>query len=145
MSARQVSVLAVAVVCVALVSRSVQADDGVPSRAVLQEMGLGSMSVMADNDAVSIRGMGYRGGSYVSVSGRSYARINLGPIHAGDSDQYNAHGKHEASGKSFSATGIIISSSGGYGGGCGCGGHYGKTSTKSITVFAGGYSSAKAF
>ena len=39
-----------------------RAESGRPSRQTLEAMGLGSMVVMSDDDAMSVRGQGYKGG-----------------------------------------------------------------------------------
>ena len=50
----------------------------------LEAMGLGSLVVMSDDDAMSVRGQGYKGGSSVAVSGNSFATINspIGGAHS---------------------------------------------------------------
>ena len=137
------------------------ANDGRPSQSTLAEMGLGGLVVMSDDDAMTVRGFGYRGSSKSSarVFGNSFATINtpLGGAHS--ENGYTADGKHFASGKNYSEAGVKISVSKGKGhkpggkwgkqpmrGGHGKpGGHGGFSKSVTIKVFAGGHSSAKAF
>jgi len=159
------------IVATALAS-DVRADGGRPSRQALEAMGLGSLVVMSDDDAMSVRGQGYKGGSSVAVSGNSFATINS-PIGGAHSENaYSADGKHKASGSNSSYAGVAVISTGGghkgkdrgkpngggYGGGQPNGGHPGgghpgggygggKPTVKiqAIVFFAGGHSSAHAW
>lgn len=159
--------LGVMLVVAAMTVSDVRAEDGRPSRQTLAAMGLGSMVVMSDDDAMNVRGQGYQGGgSSVAVSGNSFATINGGPLGGAHSENaYAADGKHKASGSNSSYAGAAVISTGGghkgqgrpcgkpHGGGHGGkpngGGGYGggKPSVKihAIVFFAGGHSSAKAW
>ena len=158
----------------AVLASDVRADGGRPSRQALAAMGLGSLVVMSDDDAMSVRGQGYMGGSSVAVSGNSFATINspFGGSHS--QNAYSADGKHKASGSNSSYAGVAVISTGGghkgkgrpsskpngggYGGGQPNGGHPGgghpgggygggKPTVKiqAIVFFAGGHSSAHAW
>jgi hypothetical protein len=102
------------------------AEGGRPSRAALEAMGLGSLVVMSDDDATSVRGHGYQGGSYVRVTGSSFATIE-GPDGGSHSENsYFAEGKHKAKGSNSSYAGVTdIWIGGGKPGGPANGGGYG--------------------
>ncbi len=159
--------IGLAIAILLAVGQSVRAEDGRPSQAALEEMGLGGLAVMSDSDGMSVRGHGFKGhggGSSVEVYGHSSASINTPFGDARSRNGYEAEGKHHASGKNGSWAGVEIKVShskpkpghggggGEYGGkprgggGWGSGGHGGgKTTVLSVKVFAGGYSSAKAW
>lgn len=142
------------VVGAAALAGGARAENGRPSRQALEAMGLGSLVVMSDDEAMSVRGQGYKGGSSVLVSGNSFATINT-PLGAAHSENaYSADGKHKASGSNSSYAGAaIISTGGGYKGkgrpsSKPNGGSYGGKPTvkiQAIVFFAGGHSSAKAW
>jgi hypothetical protein len=137
------------------------AEDGRPSRDALAAMGLGGMTVMSDDAAMSIRGHGYQGGGTKSIArawGSSFANYETPHGDSHTENGYFAEGKHKAKGSNLSYAGVIKiqtkpghgggdygngprSSGGGYGGG----GHGGGISIKATVVFAGGSSSAWAF
>src|SRR5262245_38009666 len=96
-----------------------------PNQQILSDMGLGSLVVMSDSDALSVRGMGY---SPVKAYGASWASISGHGGSAGTKNAYSATGNHSAWGETNSEAGIEISK--------------GKHNTKSVTVFAGGSSRA---
>src|SRR5262245_43558135 len=96
-----------------------------PNQQVLSDMGLGSLVVMSDSDALTVRGMGW---SPVKVYGASWASISGKGGSAGSKNAYSASGKHSAWGETESEAGIEIKK-----------GHH---NTKSVTVFAGGSSRA---
>ena len=131
-----------------VVSQSVRAEEGRPSQAALEQMGLGGLAVISDEEGMSVRGHGYNHGSThssVNVFGNSFATIQtpLGDAHS--ENGYAASGKHYASGKNGSWAGVKIVTSHGTPG-HGRPGHGGAATTvKSIKFFAGGYSSASAF
>lgn len=147
----------------AALASTVCAEHGRPSRQTLEAMGLGSLVVLSDDDAMSVRGHGYKGGgSFVAVSGNSFATINGGPLGGSHSENaYSAEGKHKASGSNSSYAGVTdiwIGPGGGHkgkgrgkpnGGGDYGGGGYGggKPTVKIHTTifFAGGHSSAHAW
>jgi hypothetical protein len=158
MMVRSGVVLFVAAVISAAFSATVRAEEGRPSRDTLAAMGLGSMTVMSDEEGLAVRGHGYKGGSSVSVFGASFATIN-GPNGGAHSENgYQADGKHKAGGQNKSYAGVTISTSGGHkpgGGGSygpkprgnygGGGGGYGGVKTTTIKYFAGGSSSGYAW
>lgn len=148
-----------------------RADEGRPSRAALEAMGLGSLVVMSDDDASAVRGQGYMGGSYVRVTGSSFATIE-GPDGGSHSENsYFAEGKHKAKGHNSSYAGVADiwfggkgghkggdkpRSGGNYGGwkpgsngypgsGYPGGGGYGHVKIHARAYFSGGSSSAWAF
>src|SRR3990172_9591406 len=119
---------------------------GLPSDAALAAMGLSGIEVMSDSEATEIRGMGYL--PYASVRGRSRARVSLnGQVDedagAGSRNRYRAKGKYEASGENRSDAYLEVTDvlqvdyqNGDINI---------ETTTHSVYVEAGGYSSAKAF
>jgi len=148
-----------------LCAAAAQAGGGRPSRATLEAMGLGSLHVISDDAATAVRGHGYQGGgSYVRVTGNSFATIE-GPDGGSHSENsYFAEGKHKAKGNNSSYAGVTntwggggkpggggyggpkptysTKPGGGYGGG---GGGYGNVKTHTRVYFSGGSSSAWAF
>ena len=146
---------------VALSASLARAEGNQPSQDTLSAMGLGGLAVMSDDEAMSIRGMGFKGGnrSSVSVFGNSFATIDT-PIGGAHSENgYTAEGKHFAKGsnKSFAGAAVNITLPGGKGGkpGYGKGGKHGgkmgggkpggRSISASLKFFAGGHSSAKAW
>ncbi len=163
-----------------VVATGARVSAGQPSRSALDEMGLGSLSVMSDDDALAVRGMGYHSTQSVAKAwGHSWAQISAHGGTAGSENGYDAAGKHSASGSNLSFAGVAIieikghksgkpggdmgggdmggwsgsaptsrmgggSSGGGnnYGGGKSHGG--GTISVKTVVVFAGGSSTARA-
>ena len=96
-----------------------RAESGRPSRQMMEAMGLGSLVVISDDEAMAVRGHGYKGGgSHVSVSGNSFATVNGGPLGGAHSENaYSADGKHKASGSNLSYAGVAdiwVSSKGGH-------------------------------
>lgn len=158
MSVRSGVVFGVVAVFGTMFCATVQAEDGRPSRDALAAMGLGSMTIMSDEEALAVRGHGYQGSS-VSVFGSSFATINGGPNGGAHSENgYLANGKHHAKGSNSSYAGVATTTSGGHkpgGGNCrpsrcgnyggGGGGGYGGIKVQSTVFFAGGHSSASAW
>ena len=176
------SELCVVVALVAACATAAHADDfvmsktGRPSRAAMEAMGLGSLVVISDEDAATVRGHGYMGGgSYVRVTGSSFATIE-GPDGGSHSeDSYFAEGKHKAAGSNSSYAGVADiwvggpkpggghNNGGGYGGGKprsgggmpgggyggghpgGSNGGYGNVKIHARVYFSGGSSSAWAY
>jgi hypothetical protein len=111
----------------------------------MEAMGLGSLVVMSDNDASKVRGHGYMGGgSYVRVTGSSFATID-GPDGGSHSENsYFAEGKHDAKGSNSSFAGVadiwIGGGKGGHKGGGhnGGGGGYGGGKPRSGGGYGGG-------
>jgi len=157
----------------AMVSQLAHAEGGRPSRQALEQMGLGSLAVMSDEEALSVRGEGFHGGSSVKVFGNSFASID-GPNGGAHSENgYFAEGKHAAKGSNFSFAGVVHISSGnkgkgddwshrskggdwghknnrggdwgGMNGGGGYPGGHGSIKIHATIFFAGGHSSAWAF
>ena len=144
------------VIAISAISSLAEADNGRPDRQTLRQMGLGSMVVISDTEALSVRGHGYQPGtsSSVQVWGNSIAAI-AGPGGGASSENgYLASGKYKAAGANYSEAGISITTTrgGGMGGGGyknkpggGGGGYGGGTTTTTVKYFAGGYSWGKAF
>jgi hypothetical protein len=107
MSVRRWIGLGVMVSLIAGLTSASFAESGRPSRATLEAMGLGSLAVISDEAATEVRGMGYKGGgSYVRVTGSSFASIN-GPDGGSHSENsYFAEGKHDAKGSNSSYAGV---------------------------------------
>ncbi len=112
----------------------------------LAEMGLGGLVLLSDEDASSVRGLGYNGRGGAAVYGHSWANVSSSYGSAGSENGYRARGRHSAKGANLSFAGVVeIRSSGGNGGSrCGgCGGGGGPR-VKAVIAFAGGASVAKA-
>ncbi|MEX2317965.1 MAG: hypothetical protein WD669_12480 [Pirellulales bacterium] len=165
MKVRNLTCMGLAIALIAVSNTRASAEQ--PSQQTLAAMGLGSLSVMSDDDALAVRGFGYRGSnSSASAWGASYAVMGTRGGSAGSVNAYKASGKHSASGRNLSFAGKLVISSkggghngggnggGGYGGGgaggamagrMGNGGHGGGgIKVKAVVVFAGGSSSARA-
>jgi hypothetical protein len=107
------SVLVAIGLAATLAGSAARAEGGRPSRQALQAMGLGSLVVMSDDEAMGVRGMGFMGGgnkgvqSYVRVTGSSFATYN-GPNSDGSHSEnsYFAEGKHDAKGTNLSYAGV---------------------------------------
>jgi hypothetical protein len=147
MNVRCWNVIGLAIATIALMCQSAAANDGRPSRDTLADMGLSGLVVMSDDDAMAVRGMGYKGGSSVRVWGNSFATINTKGGSAHSENGYAVSGKHFAAGGNFSFAGAEFKKSSGKGGHNskpsygGMGGHRGgHTTVKSVKVFAGGFS-----
>ena len=156
------SMLAVTLVCVA---GSAKAANGI-SASAMSQMGLSGLTVMSDSDALAIRGLGFSGVDHsmggtccgprgsaspsASASGNSFATMNVdtgndscptctqsGSSHSENS--YSASGPYSASGDNYSEAGSTISKSETVAG-------VGQVvTTCTVTIYAGGHSSAKAF
>jgi hypothetical protein len=158
------STLVAALVCVA---GSAKAANGI-SAGSLGQMGLTGLTVMSDSDALAIRGLGFstsinhsmgtggccgpRGSASPSAAaaGNSFATMNVdtgndscptctqsGSSHSENS--YSAAGPYSASGDNYSEAGSTISKTetvAGVGS---------VVTTCTVTIYAGGHSSAKAF
>jgi hypothetical protein len=152
MNARCLNGLGLAITTVAMLCQQAMANDGRPSRDTLADMGLSGMVVMSDDDAMAVRGMGFKGGSSVRVWGNSFATINTKGGSAHSENGYALEGKHFAAGGNLSFAGAVFTNSGGKGGhdskptwgGMKGGSRGGHTSIKSVVVFAGGFSFGKA-
>ena len=111
-------------VCVA---GSARADEGI-SASTLSEMGLSSMTVISDTDALAIRGLGFNGGDlskgckycgsrakkqpWSAASGNSFATLEIDGKAAGGSHSQNAYaaeGPYAASGENYSEAGVTVS------------------------------------
>jgi hypothetical protein len=173
MSLQNWKCLGLAIVVATAVSQAAWAEDGRPSRQALEQMGLGGIVVMSDDEALTVRGHGYKGGGSSAMAfGNSFATINGGAMGGAHSQNaYIANGKHVAKGDNFSFAGVVHISTGGkkkkdhggggggYGGMGGQGGHGGggggyggggghgggKINISAKIFFAGGSSSAWAF
>jgi hypothetical protein len=149
------STLAAALVCVAV--SNANAAEGI-SASTLADMGLSSMTVMSDSQAMAIRGKGFTGvcdacgrtEPMTKAFGNSFATMNLancpdcvavdGSAHS--ENGYTAMGPYYSAGTNFSEAGAVHTTveSVDVGGVV-------TTLTKSTSarVFAGGYSTARAF
>lgn len=108
-----------------------------PNQQVLDDMGLGGMTVLTDGQALAIRGFGY---SPVSASGYGFAQVSFKGSSAGSFNKYSSSGKHSAWGSNESEAGVIVSNGGGHGGNSY--GSHGGSSGKSVIAFSGGSSRA---
>ena len=142
--------MTLAVVC--LCAAPAFADNGTLSASTLDAMGLSSIQVMSDSDALAVRGMGgdwnehALRGSFVKVWGGSEAEIKIesphGDFEAESENGYFAMGQHFAQGANESVASItkvqsIVES-------IGTGYTYSKIMTKTVLIGAGGGSYAKA-
>ncbi len=133
--------------CVALAACAGQgyANDGAISSDALSAMGLGGAAIVSDEVASEVRGMGYTPHStkpWSLAAGGSIAFVGSEHAGAGSLNVYAAEGRYMAAGENFSEAGktythtetITV-------------GPLTKTltTTKSIHVYAGGFSSASSF
>ena len=165
MKMRKLGCCALALGLAVVVNQAAWAQNQRPSQRTLDAMGLGGLAVMSDEEAMSVRGHGFMGGSSAAVFGNSFATFTspLGTSHS--ENGYAAEGNKFAFGKNFSEAGLEVrvthgKKGGRHGGGMnggkvwrpkhggnmgghpGGGRHGGKTSSFSVRVFAGGFSSA---
>lgn len=103
---------------------SARADQGI-STSTLSEMGLSSMTVMSDSDALAVRGMGFNGGHmskgcnscgprgkkapYSKAFGNSFASIDIHDGGAHSENGYFAEGPYSASGENYSEAASQVS------------------------------------
>ncbi|MEM8864034.1 MAG: hypothetical protein AAGF31_00625 [Planctomycetota bacterium] len=125
-------------VCAAVLAAAGQADAMPVS--TLQAMGLGGATVVSDTEAAEVRGMGFLPISI--AAGGSFAGVGHDKGSAGTVNGYLAAGKYAASGENFSEAGFTKSHTkkvniGGV--------KKSVTTTKSLRVYAGGYSSSMSF
>lgn len=128
--------------CVAAISMVGQAHaaDGVVPAATLEAMGLCGATVVSDATAAEVRGMGYLPISI--AAGGSFAGVGASNAAAGSVNGYLAAGRYAASGENFSEAGLTKTNTkvvniGGI--------KKSIKTTKSIRVYAGGYSSSMSF
>jgi hypothetical protein len=150
------STLVAALVCVAV--SSAQAANGI-SAGTLDAMGISGMTVMSDSDGLAIRGKGFNGfdcencgrpESSARAFGNSFATMNLescpdcvaidGSSHS--ENGYISEGSLFASGTNFSEAGAVFSTVESIDVG---GAVTTVTNTTTARVFAGGFSTARAF
>lgn len=136
------SALAVAILLVG--SSAVQAADGTISQATLSAMGLNGATIVSDSEALAVRGHGYAPSKSIAIAaGGSIAGVGVPGGGAASVNVYFAAGKHFAGGVNYSEAGktitktktvevfgVPVSS---------------VTTTKSLKVYAGGFSAAAAF
>jgi hypothetical protein len=128
----------------------VYAQERAPSKAALSEMGLSGLTVMSDDDAMNVRGEGFKSdGSSASAWGSSFAFVSTPFGAAASTNGYNAHGKHSANGDNLSFAGAVVSIStskdhdkppmngGGYGG-MGDKGNKGSKGSSGMGSYGGG-------
>ncbi len=134
------SMFAVALLLAA--SSAAQAADGVMSSATLSALGLSGATLVSDSEASLVRGHGYHPNSIAIAAGGSFAHVGGPGAGAGSVNVYFAAGQHFAGGANLSVAGKSVTHTKeiGYG-------HHTVTvsHTKSVTVFAGGFSAAAAF
>ncbi len=86
-------------------SRSGRSEDGRPSQDTLKQMGLGELAFMPDAEAELVRGQGFKGGSWASASGSSFATMDSSFGDSHSENRYSAEGKHFAGGNNDSWAG----------------------------------------
>ncbi len=156
---RQFFTLSLSAMVLVAMGSFVQAQQGMPSQATLNAMGLSGMQVVSDSEAMSIRGHGYQRGKSIAIAfGVSYAHVGGKKAGAGSIDGFLAIGKHHASGKHGSIAGKIVIG-GGHGGmpqpwgnsggpptwGNDNGGYRPQPHVKAVVVFAGGFAHSSAY
>jgi hypothetical protein len=107
MNVRRGTVFCLAMIILAGFGRVAAAEGDKPSRQALAKMGLGGLVVMSDEEAMSIRGQGFKGHSSVSVFGNSFATIETKNGAAHSENGYAVSGKHFAKGANGSHAGAI--------------------------------------
>lgn len=137
----QVKFVALLFVLSLVVAGSAKADGGI-SASTLSAMGLDGVTVVADSVADEVRGMGYAPSGFALAAGGSIAYVGHPSAGAGSANVYAALGGHYASGNNFSEAGKSVTKTTSL--------TIGpvtttKTVTKSLNVYAGGYSSAISF
>ena len=143
-----------AATCLLLAVPTAQAEEGMPGQSLLNEMGLASIDMMSDDEAMEIRGLGYYP-KYNHVKpvaiayGHSYAGVTGHGAQAYSEDGFYARGPHKAAGAHGSFAGLIVKQHGGpHGGGSHgnkrqSGGHSKpKPQGKKVIAFSGGFSFA---
>ena len=150
-----------AIAVLIIMASSIQAEQGLPSQSMLSDLGLSSIAVMSDVEAMAIRGSGYQS-HYKPVAtayGHSFAGVRGYGAKAYSKDGGYASGPNEAFNIHGSIAGIVVKSKkkrghgggnygggGGFGGdgggGFGGGGGYGhpKPKPNKIIAFSGGFS-----
>jgi hypothetical protein len=109
MSVDQIARWGFAALVVAAWNSSAFAAGEMPSRATLNEMGLGSMHIMTDAEGLSVRGQG------AIAYGKSWAVVSLPGASAGSTNGYLSEGSHSAEGENLSFAHASVKSSGGHG------------------------------
>ena len=154
---KQLLTIAVSASMILALAGMAQADDGMPSQATLQAMGLSGMQVMSDREAMDVRGLGFYSSRKHSKSVAIAFGISFAGVHgkkgakAGSLDGFLAVGKHKAAGAHGSIAGIVHFKKKGRhgdrhpngnhnGGNHNGGGHHGGGhKVKATVVFAGGF------
>ena len=109
MNRQNSKVLALSIGMLAAIGHAAHVQGSQPSGSALQDMGLGGLTIMSDDEALAVRGLGFRsGGSSAQASGNSFATINSPFGSAHSENAYSASGNHEASGDNFSFAGAEI-------------------------------------
>jgi hypothetical protein len=158
----ELTCVGLAMVLTMVCGASAGAEDSRPSQNVLNEMGLGGLAVMSDEEAMKVRGHGFKQASSVSVFGNSFATFDT-PVGTSHSENgYASDGKHFAFGKNYSEAGIQFEITGGLNGGSsdlsrnvsrwgsklrdrlGGGNNGGVTIGVTVKVFGGGFSAGGA-
>ncbi len=133
----------IASVLLFMTASSAQASDGSIDRATLSAMGLQGATIVSDQVAESVRGHGYQPHSIAIAAGGSFAYVGKNNAAAGTVNVYFAAGHHFAGGKNLSVAGKEVSKTVSV---KVLGVPVGSiTTTKSVNVYAGGFSSASAF
>lgn len=104
---KKLTVLVPALALAVMMSANALAENGAVSEATMQEMGLGGMQVMSDQEALAVRGKGFLvPGSASLAFGASYATIGnggiLSPNSTGAVNGYLADGTYMAGGSQLS-------------------------------------------
>jgi hypothetical protein len=117
MKVRDLKLFGLVIALAAVISQSVRAEESRPSQRTLSEMGLGGLVVMSDDEALGIRGFGFKGGhggSSAVAFGNSFATINTPFGTAHSENGYAAEGKKFAFGANHSEAGVELKVSSGH-------------------------------
>jgi len=93
-----------------------RAMENLPSRAALQEMGLAGLEVLSDDQAMSIRGQGFKkdgnGDTWITADGKSWASGGSGRKSGVSIDFFHVIGDAKAYGRNHSSSGKSSKKSG---------------------------------
>jgi hypothetical protein len=141
---RKLMVVCAVCAVMAVLASVAMADNGIPSAAKMQQMGLSSATVVSDSVAMNVRGLGYSGKSKSSVVAWGSSKVQVvtigcGTVTCSESEHgYVAEGSTIAAGADISFVGNVSGEAGS--------GWFGTTnwSVGGSVLFAGGGSVAVA-
>lgn len=104
-----------AIAIVGLLIPTASAEQNLPSRAALEAMGLADLEVLSDDQAISIRGQGFKesgGDTWITADGKSWASGGSGHKRGVSIDYYHVVADHVAYGRNKSSAGKSSKKSG---------------------------------